>query len=213
MKILLVNNETTKEDLGWIERSVELGLPERTNQIENLAMRLREYGDVEIIHHSDLDPAAVDADCVFLSGDFAPWDADNLEGDYGAELQLIREAKQPIFGICAGIQLIAAAYGAKIVYMAGRRGEHGFTTMDVVKEHPLTKPFDGKLTLFAHHGEEADRVPEEFELLASTELCKVQIIAHKTLPIVGTQLHPELRTDEYPDGKTLIDAFFATYVK
>ena len=72
MKILLVNNETTKEDLGWIERSVELGLPERTNQIENLAMRLREYGDVEIIHHSDLDPAAVDADCVFLSGDFAP---------------------------------------------------------------------------------------------------------------------------------------------
>ena len=68
--------------------------------------------------------------------------ANRLEEDYGTELQLIREAKQPIFGICAGIQLIAAAFGAKVVYMAGGRGEHGFTTMDVVKEHLQATAFE-----------------------------------------------------------------------
>lgn len=213
MKILLVNNEVSKEDQGWIERSVELGLGKRINQIENWTKLLKTYGEVSVVHHCDLDPAAVDADCAVLSGTFSFLEDGGLQTRYGAELELIRSAKQPIFGVCLGVQAIAAAFGVPSAFMKDGGSEYGFTEVNLLKRHPMLEDFGEKMVLFGHHSKEVSALPEGFDLLASTDACKVQLIAHRELPIVGAQLHPEIFTKDYPDGKRLIDAFFETYVK
>src|SRR6185295_1488091 len=71
---------------------------------------------------------------IILSGQSHPWD------DYAPEalagtFQVIREAPQPIFGVCAGHQQIAIAYGAPVDLMgrlepgvgySGAKRERGF---------------------------------------------------------------------------------------
>ena len=56
-------------------------------------------------------------------------------------------------------------------------------------------------------------VPEGFRLLASRENCRVQMLAHESRPIFGTQFHPELQNDAHRDGQRILENFFAYYVK
>ena len=213
MKILLVNNESSAADMGPIARADELGLAVPSYNILNLRRVLEQYGDVTVCHYKDLPHVSFRPDCAFLSGRWADWDAGRIEEEFSAELKLIREGDLPIFGICAGIQIIAFAFGAPCVWMKKKSGEHGYLPLPVLKEHPLTRGLSGTMTVFEHHGEEAAFAPEEFELLSSTRLCKVEMIAHREKKICGTQFHPEFFTDRYPDGKILLENFLREYVK
>lgn len=64
-----------------------------------------------------------------------------------------------------------------------------------------------------HHRGQLSTVPEGFRLLASRENCRVQMLAHESRPIFGTQFHPELQNDAHRDGQRILENFFAHYVK
>ena len=64
------------------------------------------------------------------------------------------------------------------------------------------------------HAYEFTSLPKVFEILASSELCRVQAVKHKDKPIYGTQFHPEHFNPEHPGGEILLKNFFtATGVK
>lgn len=213
MKILLVNNESSAEDMGLIGRAGELGLSVPSYNVSNLEKVLKTYGEVTVCHHKDIGGLDFVPDCAFLSGRWAPWNASTLEEDFAAELKLIRDGSVPVFGICAGIQIMAFAFGAPCVPMQLRSGEHGYLPLTILREHPLTAGLSGKMTCFEHHSEEAAFVPEGFDLLASTEICQVEMIAHKERKLCGAQFHPEFFSEKYPDGQKLIENFLEHYVK
>ena len=54
-------------------------------------------------------------------------------------------------------------------------------------------------------------VPEGFRLLAARETCRVQMLAHRSRPIFGTQFHPELQDEAHRDGQRILENFFRLY--
>jgi len=85
--------------------------------------------------------------------------------------------------------------------------EQGFHPVHIVKPDPL---FDGLANPFfvrQSHYCEVKKLPDDFELLASTQSCRIQAMKHKTRLLYGTQFHPEGYVERYPDGKTILRNF------
>lgn len=72
--------------------------------------------------------------------------------------------------------------------------------------------------IIVHEGHycEIKNLPSDFELLASTEECRIQAMRYKQASIpfgkwenltYGVQFHPNNYTDEYPDGKKILNNF------
>ncbi len=136
------------------------------------------------------------------------------------------EAAWPTLGLCGGFQLMAQSYGAAIGamggqpapdapnpfpesgYRAGMREEHGFSPVRVLEPHRLFDGLGERPVIYESHYWEVKSVPDGFTLLASSETCRLQAIAHERWPLFGTQFHPEVNDDEHPDGRRLIENFF-----
>lgn len=206
--ILLINNEPTSADRGEIVRAAELGLRAPLTNIDALSAKLSEFGEVTVVHHTRLASLAFSADAVFLSGRFMEWDRARVAEHFAAELAFIRQADTPIFGICGGMQLIGLAFGALLVYPGEGHEEFGFLPQTVVERHPLLDGLGGTLCCFEHHRGQLAAVPEGFRLLASREACRVQMLAHGSRPIFGTQFHPELQDETHRDGQRILENFF-----
>ncbi|HUW04143.1 MAG TPA: gamma-glutamyl-gamma-aminobutyrate hydrolase family protein [Acidimicrobiales bacterium] len=136
---------------------------------------------------------------------------------------IISRRRLPVFGFCGGFQLLAEVLGADLValgptdeppplespYPAGIKHEYGYAPVDVVADHPLTAGL-GTNPVFRHaHMLHVPEPPDGFDVLASTEITPIQMAVDDTHKIVGTQFHPEYWTDEHPDGRQLIENFFA----
>ncbi len=110
-ELLLINNEPTPEDRGRIVRAGELGLTDPLYNIDALSAKLSEFGTVTVRHYTQLRTLDSAPDAIFLSGCFTDWDRERLRETFADELALIRETTAPLFGICAGLQLIGIAFG------------------------------------------------------------------------------------------------------
>lgn len=58
------------------------------------------------------------------------------------------------------------------------------------------------------HFWEVTQLSPELQLLASSATCKVQAFKHQHKFIYGTQFHPEIFSQRYPDGKKIVSNFF-----
>ena len=65
----------------------------------------------------------------------------------------------------------------------------------------LLHPDAGTVTV---DGKNVHELPADFDVLASTKFCRIQIFKHRTLPVYGSQGHAEAYTEEYPDGKRIL---------
>ena len=108
-ELLLINNEPTPEDRGRIVRAGELGLTDPLYNIDALSAKLSAFGTVTVRHYTQLRTLDSAPDAIFLSGCFTDWDRERLRETFADELALIRETTAPLFGICAGLQLIGIA--------------------------------------------------------------------------------------------------------
>ena len=63
---------------------------------------------------------------------------------------------------------------------------------------------DGTIRIVASHYDEVKVLPPGFRVLASDQLCPVQIMRHATLPVYGIQGHPERFGKERPEGGALL---------
>jgi GMP synthase (glutamine-hydrolysing) len=136
---------------------------------------------------------------------------------------MLRESQIPTIGFCGGFHQVYLAFGGKCTdmrrlqpgevdpnpkYVPGRLKEWGFCKVRVVQRDPLFAGLSDDMVMLEQHVSECSELPAEFELLASSDVCRVQAIRHKTKPLYATQFHPEAYDDEHPDGKRLLQNFF-----
>ena len=136
---------------------------------------------------------------------------------------MLRETRTPVLGFCGGFHQIYLAFGGQCgdmrrlasgevdlnpKYAPGFVKEWGFSQVRILKRDPIVEGLGPEIQVLQQHVSECKQVPEEFEVLASSELCRVQVIKHKTRLVYGTQFHPEAYDVEHPDGKRLLQNFF-----
>jgi GMP synthase (glutamine-hydrolysing) len=190
LKIVIVNNY---KEPRQTERAVE-NIEKSTGQ------------SVEKIDYTepDLYSRVVDSgpDLVILTGSSALLSKPRTREHFQAEINLVRRADFPIFGICYGHQIIGSAFGAPMRDLGQML--RGYDKVSVVRKHPLFEglPFD--VVVAESHRQELTKVPEGFQHLAQSATSKVEAIVHRSRPIYGVQFHPERSNDEHPHGRIIV---------
>jgi GMP synthase (glutamine-hydrolysing) len=151
---------------------------------------------------------------IILSGQSHPWDMYTPESLAGV-FTVIKQASQPILGLCGGHQQIALAYGAKVGLMerlepgegyAGAKRERGFIPITNTGEG-LFKGLPSEITVWHNHCDEVKEVPDGFRVTASNDTCPIQAMQQKGRRVFGIQFHPELFNEDYPQGQQLVENF------
>lgn len=112
----------------------------------------------------------------------------------------------PILGICYGMQLCCELLGGKVGGAPAR--EYGPTQVSVVNSGDLLDGFEGDLQVWMSHGDQVQRVSDDFIPLAKTGTCPIAAVRHKTLPVWGLQFHPEVT--HTPRGGEILKNFILT---
>lgn len=136
---------------------------------------------------------------------------------------LLRDTKIPTIAFCGGFHQVYLAFGGRCgdmrrlrpgendpnaKYAPGRLKEWGFCKVKIVRDDPLFEGLDTEFEMLEQHVSECQMLPEAFELLASTDACRVQAIRHRDKPLYATQFHPEAYEEGHMDGKRLLQNFF-----
>lgn len=104
--------------------------------------------------------------------------------------------KVPILGICLGHQAIGMHFGATLG--KGKRPVHGKVHRVYRKaEHPYLQDLPDEFYVTRYHSLELKDLPACLEVLLETQEGEIMALAHKELPIMGIQYHPEAHLTEY----------------
>jgi len=146
------------------------------------------------------------ADAVVLSGSFAPWAVHSPEaidrlGD------AVRSYGGPVLGICAGMQLQARFAGGAVRHSPGGP-ETGFSAVDVLEHDGLFRGLPSRIDVYRHHGDEIDKLPAGFRVLARSATCAIEAIVDPARRWWGTQFHPEEFDSARPAGERILRNFF-----
>ena len=115
----------------------------------------------------------------------------------------------PIFGVCLGHQVIAEAFGGKVV-KSGKPVHGKVSSMVHNKSKIFNKiPTPFKATRYHSLIVEKKTLPKCFEIISNTKSGTIMGIKHLTLPIIGVQYHPESIATEY--GHLLLQNFLTNY--
>jgi GMP synthase (glutamine-hydrolysing) len=151
---------------------------------------------------------------IILSGQSHPWDQ-YPRGSLAGVFDVIKQASQPILGVCGGHQQIAIAHDAEVGLMGrlepgegykGAKRERGFLPIDNTGDG-LFKGLPSEITVWHNHCDEVKELPEGFRATASNETCKIQAMQEKGRRVYGVQFHPELFDEEHPEGRHIVENF------
>lgn len=154
---------------------------------------------------------------IILSGQSHPWEKYSPESLAGV-FSVIREAHQPILGVCGGHQQMALAFGAPVALMgrlepgegyAGAKRERGFFKVQT-NTQGIFRDLPEEITVWHSHFDEVKSLPQGFVATAANETCPIQAMAHQDRPLFGVQFHPELFDGAHPDGRRVLENFLAT---
>ncbi len=118
-----------------------------------------------------------------------------FEDDLGKTGEYLEKADFPILGICAGHQFMGRFFGGKVT--ESKTPEFGKMELTLIKKDVLFDGVPGNAIVWLSHNDEVSILPKDFEVLASSESCKIQAMKHKNKPIYGVQFHPEVEHTEY----------------
>jgi len=187
------------------------------------------YGPCIVRHYSKCsleDVQRLQPLAVILSGSGTPWER-FIRNNWGPEFSVIRHASIPILGICAGHQIIGMAYSARResgcspmrrlrpgeedrcvgTHLEEYFVEKGCLPVRILKRDPIFSGIGDVAYVDENHYCEIKELPPEFDLLASTEECRIQAIRHRKRPLYGVQFHPQIYSLEHPDGKKILHNF------
>ncbi|MCU0238602.1 MAG: hypothetical protein MUC29_04100 [Pyrinomonadaceae bacterium] len=181
------------------------------------------------VHLSELTEAAHDfvPDAIVMSGTLSDFDYYNTQlikkfSDF------IKETKIPVLAICGAHQLVSVAFGKVIKTLdnlepwqkrSGRLVEFQYRFIKLLNtEDPIFAGIQDKdsgiwqdyskeadiLRVWQNHGLQVEGIPAEFELLASSYLCKNQMMVKKTdgQLIYSVQFHLEKSFEEWRKNPT-----------
>ena len=177
----------------------EIHVVDNHGQFTHLEHRaLRDMGvDVETIDN-EMPPEDIDADGLVLSG--GP-DIDRIGNcpDY-LDLDI------PVFGICLGMQIIAAELDGRVG--EGDYGGYADVTVEILDEtDPLVGSLAPETRVWASHADEVKEVPTGFERTAKSDVCGVEAMSDADRDLYGVQWHPEVAHTE--EGEEVFENFLA----
>jgi GMP synthase (glutamine-hydrolysing) len=202
--IYLVDN--TIDGQGISPREILVAL---TQLRPEMPVVVEHFKDVSLRRVNELKPSHI-----ILSGQSHPWTEYTQESLTGV-FEVIREAEQPILGICGGHQQIALCYGASVGLMKrlapgegyeGALRERGFFEVETNGDG-IFEGLPREVTVWHSHCDEVKELPAKFELTASNKTCRIQAMRHTSRPLFSVQFHPELFDREHPEGKRILENF------
>ena len=203
--ILLVDN--TIEGVGSSPREIRAAL----QRIEpDLRLVTEPFQNITPEFVKTLSPSHI-----VLSGQTHPWDRYSSQSLAGV-FHVVRDARQPILGVCGGHQQMALAFGAPVDLIErlapgegyeGAFRERGYCEVELSSESPLFKGLPQKLTVWESHCDEVKELPPDFIRTANNQVSDIQAMQHRSLPLFAVQFHPELFDEEHPHGRMILENF------
>jgi len=95
----------------------------------------------------------------------------------------------PLLGICYGHQLIVDKFGGKV---KRANKEYGSSLLSMDKNSGLLDGIEGPIRAWMSHGDEAEEIPSDFEVIGHTENSHAAAIANTDRTVFGIQFHPEV---------------------
>ncbi|MBI2101916.1 glutamine-hydrolyzing GMP synthase [Candidatus Woesearchaeota archaeon] len=96
----------------------------------------------------------------------------------------------PVLGICYGLQLIGKFAGGEV--LAGKLKEFGSKTIYIKKNGKLLKGLSKKEQVWMSHGDLVAKLPDDFDILASTDSCHIAAFENSGKRLYGIQFHAEV---------------------
>ncbi len=109
----------------------------------------------------------------------------------------------PILGICYGMQWGCKTLGSKI-HKADRR-EYGRASISVADKKDLFAGVSESTTVWMSHGDQAESLSSDFEILAKTNTCPYAAVRNKSKNFYGLQFH--LEVSHTPQGNIMMKNF------
>ncbi len=172
----------------------------------NLYQYLREVGDdeVRVVRNDRITPEGIErlapSYIVISPGPGRPDDA-------GISLAVVRRfaGRIPILGVCLGQQVIAQAFGARVVQ--AERIVHGKAEPITLDGHGLFRSIPSPAAFTRYHSliVDPDSLPAELEPTAWSATGELMGLRHRELLVEGVQFHPESIASE--NGKKLLRNF------
>ena len=186
-----------------------------------------------VLHYWEITPelmARLRPEAVLISGfsrSFHQYEARDLLGINN----WVRATETSILGLCGGYQLIGFIFNRDLHaterlydepmrrlrlgepessggYAPGFYMARGFFDVRILRPHPLFAGLGDTVNVMESHYCEVKQVPPEFEVLASSLECHIEVMGHRERPIFATAFHPEGFTETHPDGKRILENFF-----
>jgi GMP synthase (glutamine-hydrolysing) len=192
------------------------------NILNNIS-RLVKRPATEVAHLSEVASAAkrFAPDAIVLSGtlrDFDYYQLSILEDFAG----FIRETKTPVLAICGGHQLVGLSFGARVITLdkleqheqrSARPQEYQYRFIRIINaDDPIFRNINCSdpespariLRVWQNHGLQLDSIPEGFELLATSYLCRNQMMVKRTdgQLIYTVQFHLEKSFEDWNKSRT-----------
>ena len=95
----------------------------------------------------------------------------------------------PLLGICYGHQLIVNKFGGKV---KRANKEYGSSLLSMDKNSRLLDGIGESIRAWMSHGDEAEEIPSDFEVIGHTENSHAAAIANTDRTVFGIQFHPEV---------------------
>jgi len=194
------------------------------NIVDNVS-RLVKRPTSEVAHVSELAEAAerFKPDAIVLSGTLRDFDyyKESIIADFA---RFIRATRIPVLAICGGHQLVGLSFGARVVTLdkleqheqrEARRHEYQYRFIRITdpddpifKNIACTDPQEARsariLRVWQNHGLQLDRVPEGFKLLATSYLCRNQMMVKRSdgQLIYTVQFHLEKSFEDWNKSRT-----------
>ena len=116
---------------------------------------------------------------------------------------IIKEMNVPILG-CLGHQIIANVFGGET--KSAEIESYAQIDLNIEKETGIFENIGNTLTVWASHKDEVITLPEDFEILASSDKCSIEAMKHENKDIYGIQFHPEVQ--HTPRGGEIFENFY-----
>jgi GMP synthase (glutamine-hydrolysing) len=192
------------------------------NILNNIS-RLVKRPTTEVAHLSEVATAAKSfaPDAIVLSGTLRDFDYyhQSILDDFGG---FIRETKTPVLAICGGHQLVGLSFGARVITLdkleqheqrAARPQEYQYRFVRIIEPaDPIFKNINCSdpespariLRVWQNHGLQLDRIPKGFELLATSYLCRNQMMVKRSdgQLIYTVQFHLEKSFEDWNKSRT-----------
>src|ERR1700754_636418 len=195
------------------------------NILANIARLVKDH-KTHVAHVSEIAEAAAEVapDAIVLSGTLRDFDyyQQSILDNFGS---FIRTTKIPVLAICGGHQLVGLSFGARVVTLAnleqheqraGRPQEYQYRYVRITEpgdpiftniavcETPREAKGSRILHVWQNHGLQLDRIPDGFQLLATSYLCRNQMMVKRTEGqlIYTVQFHLEKSFEDWNKSRT-----------